>query len=205
MITDRQVKKLWKLLSGGLSLVKGAARCDMDEKTARKYRHAGKLPSELAQPHTWRTREDPFRRSGRGCASNWQRTRVCRPRRCLSGCSGSIRGEFDDWQLRTLPARVKRWRATAGRRRRCFSARCIIRDGLCASDFTHMNSLGVTIGGQPFEHLVYHFVLTYSNWESITICFSESFESLSEGPQNAAVGIGRRAPAASHGSHERWR
>jgi hypothetical protein len=40
---------------------------------------------------------------------------------------------------------------------------------LCASDFTHMKSLAVTIGSQPFDHLVYHFVLTYSNWESVTI------------------------------------
>jgi hypothetical protein len=53
-----------------------------------------------------------------------------------------------------------------------------------------MNSLAVTIGGQPFDHLVYHFVLTYSNWESITICFSESFESLSEGLQNAVWELG---------------
>ena len=28
--------------------------------TARKYRKLGKLPSELEQPHTWRTRKDPF-------------------------------------------------------------------------------------------------------------------------------------------------
>lgn len=53
-----------------------------------------------------------------------------------------------------------------------------------------MNSLSVTIGGQPFDHMVYHFVLTYSNWESITICFSESFESLSEGIQNAMWELG---------------
>jgi len=61
---------------------------------------------------------------------------------------------------------------------------------LCASDFTPMKSLGVTIGGQPFDHLVYHWVLTYSNWESVTICFSESFESLSEGFQNAVWELG---------------
>jgi hypothetical protein len=53
-----------------------------------------------------------------------------------------------------------------------------------------MSGLGVTIGGQPFDHLVYHFVLTYSNWESVTICFSESFESLSEGFQNAVWELG---------------
>ncbi len=53
-----------------------------------------------------------------------------------------------------------------------------------------MTSLGVTIGGQPFDHMVYHFVLTYSNWESISICFSESFESLSDGLQQALWELG---------------
>jgi hypothetical protein len=38
---------------------------------------------------------------------------------------------------------------------------------LCASDFTHMTELGITLAGQTFEHLVYHFVLTYSNWRLV--------------------------------------
>ncbi len=33
-------------------------------------------------------------------------------------------------------------------------------------------------------------MLTYSNWEAVTICFSESFESLSEGLQNAVWELG---------------
>ena len=61
---------------------------------------------------------------------------------------------------------------------------------LCQSDFTHMDSLGVTISGHPFPHLLYHFVLTYSNWEAGTVCFSESFESLSAGLQNALWQLG---------------
>ncbi len=61
---------------------------------------------------------------------------------------------------------------------------------LSASDFTHMNELGVTIQGRPFDRLVYHFVLTYSNWEAGTVCFGESFESLSEGLQNALWELG---------------
>ena len=48
-----------------------------------------------------------------------------------------------------------------------------------------MRPLAITIQGQAFDHLVFHFVLTYSNWETATICFSESFEGLSEGLQNA--------------------
>ena len=62
--------------------------------------------------------------------------------------------------------------------------------GLCQSDFSHMTELGVTIGGRSFAHLIYHFVLTYSNWETLTICYSESFESLSEGLQNALWELG---------------
>ena len=62
---------------------------------------------------------------------------------------------------------------------------------LGASDFTHMEELGVTIQGQSFPHLIYHFVLTYSNWETGTVCFSESFESLSEGLQNALWELGK--------------
>lgn len=39
------------------------------------------------------------------------------------------------------------------------------------SDFTDMGDLEVKIGGEPFEHLLYHFVLPYSNWEWGSICF----------------------------------
>ncbi len=53
-----------------------------------------------------------------------------------------------------------------------------------------MESLGVTIAGCRFDHLLYHFVLAYSNWETGTICFSESFDSLSEGLQNALWELG---------------
>ena len=53
-----------------------------------------------------------------------------------------------------------------------------------------MTSLGVTLGGQPFDHMVYHFVLTYSNWETASICFSESFENLSDGLQQALWELG---------------
>ena len=61
---------------------------------------------------------------------------------------------------------------------------------LGASDFTHLNDLGVTLAGQAFPHLLYHFVLTHSNWEHVTVCVSESFASLSAGLQNALWSLG---------------
>jgi len=56
---------------------------------------------------------------------------------------------------------------------------------IAASDFTVMNELNVTIAGSRFDHTLFHCVLTYSNVESVSLCFSESFEALSEGVQRA--------------------
>jgi hypothetical protein len=61
---------------------------------------------------------------------------------------------------------------------------------LAASDFTNMNGLNITIAGQTFDHLLYHVTLTYSNWESASVCFSESFEALSRGFQEALWQLG---------------
>ncbi len=54
-----------------------------------------------------------------------------------------------------------------------------------------MNGAGDHDRRQRFDHMVYHFVLTYSNWETGTVCFSESFESLAKGCRGPC-GTGRR-------------
>ena len=55
MLTDHQVRKLMKLLTAGEPLEVAAMRAGMDPKSARRYREAGRLPSEIGVPHTWRT------------------------------------------------------------------------------------------------------------------------------------------------------
>jgi hypothetical protein len=52
---------------------------------------------------------------------------------------------------------------------------------LAQSDFTHMTDLGITLGGLPFPHLLYHLVFAYSNVEAVALCLSETFEALAEG------------------------
>ena len=58
--TDAQVRKLMQEMKKHGEVGRAAVKADMDRKTARKYIREGKLPSELAQPRTWRTRENPF-------------------------------------------------------------------------------------------------------------------------------------------------
>jgi hypothetical protein len=190
MVTDRQVKRMWRALAARKSLEQAADLANMDEKTARKYRQLGQLPSEVAPQRTWRTRQDQFVEFWPEVFEQLQEAPGLEAKTLFEWLQRKYPGKFDDSQLRSFQRGVKRWRATAGPAKEVFFGQVHHPGRLCASDFTHMNSLGVVIGGHAFDHLVYHWVLTYSNWESVTICFSESFESLSEGLQNAVWELG---------------
>ncbi|MBW2573066.1 MAG: IS21 family transposase [Deltaproteobacteria bacterium] len=190
MVTDQQVRRLFKLVQTEKNFGIAAIMAGMDEKTARKYRKLGKLPSELEQQHTWRTRKDPFEDFWHEIKSMLEINPGLEAKTIFEDLQRRNPGRFADGQLRTLQRRIKIWRASGGPPKEVFFTQ-IHKPGLLGqSDFTHMNKLGITITGRPFDHLIYHFVLTYSNWESGTICFSESFESLSEGLQNALWELG---------------
>lgn len=178
------------MLSKGKNLTVAAACSGMDPKTARKYRKERELPSALQKEHTWRTRKDPF-------SEDWDRIRtmICinpglQAKTIFQYLQRKNPGKYSDGQLRTLQRRMKVWRATEGPSREIFFPQKHYAGDLAESDFTHMNDLRITIAGRPFNHLFYHFVLTYSNWETGTICFSETLESLSEGFQNALWELG---------------
>lgn len=179
-----------ELLGKGKSLITAASKADMDEKTARKYRELGKLPSDIKVDHTWRTREDPFIEVWEEVKGRLEINPGLEAKTLFEDLQRRYPGEFADGQLRTLQRRIKIWRALEGPPKEVFFPQEHHPGELCQSDFTHMKSLDVTIQSQPFDHLIYHFVLTYSNWETGTICFSESFESLSEGLQNALWELG---------------
>jgi hypothetical protein len=190
MVTDSQIRRLKKLSNTERTAEIAAAKAGMDPKTARKYLRSGKLPSEIPADRNWRTREDPFH-------DVWEPLRdqlVVNPgleaKTLFATLQRDYPGRFADGQLRTLQRRVKIWRLTEGPSREVFFAQRHEPGRLCASDFTHMTELGITVGGRSFPHMVYHFVLTYSNWEHATVCYSESFESLSEGLQNALWQLG---------------
>ncbi len=65
-----------------------------------------------------------------------------------------------------------------------------------------MTDLGVTLGGVPFPHLLYHLVLTYSNVEAVSVCFAESFEALAEGVERCLWQLGG-VPAQHRTDHSR--
>ena len=168
----------------------------MDVKTARKYLADGRLPGERKPERNWRTRADAFEGVWEEIREQIRTNPGLETKTIFQALQRKYPGQFADGQLRTLQRRIKRWRATEGPAQEVFFAQQHVPGRLAQSDFTSMNDVGVTIGGQSFPQLLYHFVLTYSNWEDVTVCYSESFESLSEGLQNALWGLG--AAPSSH-------
>jgi len=190
MVSDDQVRRLKKMLSRGKNLKVSALASGMDVKTARKYRDTDKLPGELKKEHNWRTREDPFADDWLKVKSLLENNPGLEATTIFKWLQRENSGKYQDGQLRTLQRRIKHWRATAGPPKEIYFPQVHYPGDLCQSDFTHMHKLGVTINGILFKHMLFHFVLTYSNWETGFICYSESFESLSAGLQKALWQLG---------------
>lgn len=212
MVTDEQVRRLRKLSKTEKNQEVAAAKAGMAPKTAREYLRDPRLPSERKEDRSWRTRSDPFTE-----VWGWVREQIAanpglEAKTLFEALQRTYPGRFADGQIRTLQRRLKRWRATDGPEREVFFTQQHVAGRLGQSDFTHMNDLDITIGGQRFPHMLFHFVLTFSNWEAVSLCYSESFESLSDGLQNALWELGavplehrtdRMSLAVRNGSDER--
>jgi hypothetical protein len=190
MVTDAQVRRLKRLSKTEKTQEQAADKAGMDVKTARRYLREGSLPSEMKPERVWRTRADPFDAVWEDVRRQVQANPGLEAKTLFEALQRQYPGRFSDGQVRTLQRRIKTWRATEGPGKEVFFAQKHVPGRLGQSDFTYMNELGITIARQSFPHMLYHFVLTYSNWEDVTLCYSESFESLSDGLQNALWELG---------------
>jgi hypothetical protein len=92
---------------------------------------------------------------------------------------------------RTLERRVARWRALNGPSRDVMFRQEHPPGRMGLSDFTDMNSLGVTVAGALLAHRLYHFRLAFSGFEHARVVLGgESFVALAEGLQNALWALG---------------
>lgn len=179
-----------KLIISEPTLSAAAAKSGMSEPTARKYRRSRRLPTQSRKERAYRTRHDPFNEVWTQVEELLKRDASIEAKTIFDYLCRQHEGCFQESQVRTLQRRIKVWRARYGAPREVMFAQVQVPGRQAQSDFTFMNELGVSIAGQRFDHLLYHCCLPYSNWETATICFSESFESLSAGLQNALWELG---------------
>jgi hypothetical protein len=209
MVTDSQVRLLRRKLMQGKTLVAAAAAAGMSERTARTWKE-GLLPSATRKPRQWRTRPDPF-------AEVWQselvpllerdEERVLEAQTLLGELEKRRPGCFSALQLRTLQRRVREWRALHGPEREVFFPQEHVPGRECAFDFTHGKELGVRVCGEPFDHLLFELVLSFSGWTWACLAYGETFEALSMGLQGALwdLGVSFRRRAAQRSCNPRRR
>ena len=131
MVSDQQVKRLWRLTQT-LSLEVAAAKAGMDPKTARKYLRARRLPSEMRQKHTWRTRPDPFAEVWKEVEQVLKVEPGLQAKTLFEYLQERQPGRFSEGQVRTLQRRIKTWRALEGLLGKC-SSRKITTQASCAN------------------------------------------------------------------------
>jgi transposase len=179
-----------KELNEGETLDRAAIKAGMSENTARRYRKGAERKGSRA-PRTYRTRIDPFEAVWPEVEKMLEAAPGLEAKTILARLQEQPDSTFTDGQLRTLQRRIKRWRVEHGPHKEVMFPQEHRPGEYGQSDFTSMNDLGITIDGEPFDHLVYHFVLPYSQWETGMVCFSESFETLIAGFQRAVGELGR--------------
>ena len=181
MKTDAEVLLMKRQRAKGTTQELAAARTGMSVRTIRNYERSGKLPSQLRQPRTYRTRPHPFADEWPWICAQLERDPALQATTLFAVLCARHPGRYPPVQLRALQRHIAAWRAQHGPEHEVIFPQQH-RPGDCAqSDFTHMTDLAVTLAGIPFPHLVFHLVLTYSNVEAVYVCFSESFEALAEG------------------------
>ncbi len=173
------------------SLEVAAARSGMHRNTAGKYRKLKKLPSELRQPRTWRTRADPFADTWPEIQAMLELAPELEAKSLFEYLMARDVGAHEPGQLRTLQRKIRVWRAQSGPPKTVFFAQVHRPGEAMQTDFTWASCLEVTIGGEAFPHMLCHPVLPYSNWEWATVCQSESLIALRRGLQSALFELGR--------------
>jgi hypothetical protein len=190
-ITDQQLRLYMTDLQNH-SQRTAAARAGFSERTARRFDADPTPPSQRKIVHG-RTVADPLE-------GYWeddilpllQNDSALQAVTLLRHLQSEHPLAFPDVSIRrTLERRVRQWRALMGPERDIIF-RQTPEPGYMAplceggADFTHADELGVTIAGQPFQHLLYHFVMVYSRWEHVGVVLGgESFTALAENLQQA--------------------
>ena len=212
MITDQQVRLLRQKRMEGKKQETAAALAGMSQRSARKWQ-CGQLPSETKQERWWRTRPDPF-------DGVWEEEILpllegeaagkLRATTIIEWLEEKFPGRFSASQLRTLQRRLQDWRALNGPDQEVYFPQEHPPGREAQIDFTRGNSLGVTIGGRRYRHLLFQLVLSHSGWRHAEVVAGETFLALQQGLQAALWTLGGvpqvlRSDNTSAATHEKRR
>ncbi len=189
-INFEQVKLYMTTRKAGKKQITAAAKAGISERSGRRIEQ-GKLQPRKGERH-WRTREDPF-------IDVWEKEVVpllkaspeLTPITLFEKLQNDHPGKFHDTKKRTFQRRVSKWKALHGPDREVMFRQEQVVGRMGLSDFTKIKKVDITIAGQIFVHLLYHFRLAFSGWCSVkVVCGGESYTALAEGLQDALWRLG---------------
>lgn len=194
MIAKQKYHRLMKEYQSTGNVTLSAMKADVSRPTARKYVEAQQPPDPLQVKHTWRTRPDPLAAVWPEAEGMLRNAPELEAKTLLEHFQGRELWNIEERHLRTFQRRVAQWRLQNGPDKEVYFAQERVAGKAMQLDWTHALELGITIGGQAYDHLLCHVVLPYSNWEWATRCRSESLSSLRHGLQEGLQRLGK-APA----------
>lgn len=176
--TDAQVRIMMRERQKGKTQEQAAASANLrSRKTTAKYERSGRLPSELKQPRSYRTRQDPFEEHWCQVEAMLEAAPELEAKALFGWLCEQYPGVYQEGQLRTFQRRANEWRAL--HQPQVAMLEQVHRPGeVMQTDGVWLTELGVTIQGQPLAHLLIHCVLPYSNWECGCLAQSESLMAL---------------------------
>lgn len=188
--TDAQVRLLMRERTNGKTQQQAAVKVNLrSRKTVQKYEQLGQLPSALKESRGYRTRADPFEKDWAEIEIKLATAPELEAKAIFEWLCERDRTQYQEGQLRTLQRHISNWRVLNGNPTVTLDQ--IHQAGeVLQSDGTCMNELEVTLQGEPFEHILFHSVLPYSNWEWGRVVQSESLLSIRLGLQSALLKLG---------------
>jgi hypothetical protein len=147
MTNDQQVRLLMSMIKQGWPLSTAAARAGMSEPTARKYRRAGQVPSQMKVARHWRTRQDPFEGVWAEVEVLLGRDAGLQAKTIFEELQRRYPGRLEPGQLRTLQRRLRQWRALRGPAREVYFPQVHRAGEQAQPDFTAMRAVGVVVAG----------------------------------------------------------
>jgi len=217
--TQKQIRVLFKY-SKTLTQEAAAAKAGMSLRTARIYLSGGGAMASEKKEWIWRqTHKDAFEMVWDVVEEMLEIDAGLQSQTLMQWLIDQYPEQNFNWSLlRTLQRRIRKWRALKGPDQDVKFPQRHIPGKQSQSDWTHCNELGVVIDGQPYPHMLFHFMLPYSRWETAFISQSESFDNLTMGYMKAVAELGAvaeehrtdnlTAAVNNHGSRhvftERW-
>ena len=214
---QKQVRKLMKC-SKTLPQEVAADKAGMSLRTARNYLKAG---GQMGEAKEWKyrlTHKDIFADVLPEIESMLSINPGLQAQTLMQWLIDQYPDQFNWTHKRTLERRISKWRALKGPEQEVMFRQELIAGKQSQSDWTHCTELDVIIDRQPFPHMLFHFMLPYSRWETASISHSESFDSLTMGYMKAVAELGGvvkehrtdnlTAAVVNHGNshvfNERW-